>query len=119
MDSTPLRPKGPGPLASIQSGRSGSAGGRATPVVADTTVTSDVVRLFDAVEKEEDAPEIVVYNAGNNRFKALLEMDDAFFEDVWRLCCLGGFIAGREAARRMVPAPTRNPVNEPGPIETA
>jgi NAD(P)-dependent dehydrogenase (short-subunit alcohol dehydrogenase family) len=31
-------------------------------------------------------------------------MDDAFFEDLWRLCCFGGFLFGREAARRMLPA---------------
>ena len=31
-------------------------------------------------------------------------MSDEFFEDVWRVCCFGGFLAGREAARRMVPA---------------
>jgi NAD(P)-dependent dehydrogenase (short-subunit alcohol dehydrogenase family) len=30
-------------------------------------------------------------------------MDDAFFENVWRLCCFGGFLVGRESARRMVP----------------
>ena len=31
-------------------------------------------------------------------------MDDAFFLDLWRLCCFGGFVFGREAARRMLPA---------------
>ncbi len=79
-----------------------AAGGRATAVVADTTIAADVVRLFDTAEKSEGSPELVVYNAGNNRFKPLLEMDDAFFEDVWRLCCFGGFLVGREAARRML-----------------
>ncbi len=81
-----------------------AAGGRATAVVTDTTIAADVVRLFDAAEKSEGSPELVVYNAGNNRFKPLLEMDDAFFEDVWRLCCFGGFLVGREAARRMLPS---------------
>jgi len=32
-----------------------------------------------------------------------LQMTDEFFENVWRVCCLGGFLVGREAARRMVP----------------
>jgi NAD(P)-dependent dehydrogenase (short-subunit alcohol dehydrogenase family) len=36
--------------------------------------------------------------------RPLLEMDDAFFEDTWRLVCFGGFLFGREAARRMLPA---------------
>ena len=78
-----------------------SAGGAATPVVSDATLARDVVKLFDAAGT---APELVVYNAGNNRFRPLLEMDDAFFEDLWRLCCFGGFLTGREAARRMLPA---------------
>jgi NAD(P)-dependent dehydrogenase (short-subunit alcohol dehydrogenase family) len=30
-------------------------------------------------------------------------MDDAFFEELWRLCCFGGFLTGREAAKRMLP----------------
>jgi NAD(P)-dependent dehydrogenase (short-subunit alcohol dehydrogenase family) len=78
-------------------------GGRATPVVTDTTLTPEVVSLFDAVESAAGPPELVVYNAGNNRFRPLLEMDDEFFEGLWRLCCFGGFVAGREAARRMIP----------------
>lgn len=80
------------------------AGGRATPVIADATMARDVTRLFDAAEKAGGAPVLAVYNAGNNRFRPLLEMDDDFFEDLWRLCCFGGFLFGREAARRMLPA---------------
>jgi NAD(P)-dependent dehydrogenase (short-subunit alcohol dehydrogenase family) len=34
--------------------------------------------------------------------KEFLEMDAAFFEDTWRVACFGGFLVGREAARRMV-----------------
>jgi NAD(P)-dependent dehydrogenase (short-subunit alcohol dehydrogenase family) len=80
-----------------------AAGGRATPVVADATVAGDVARLFDVAEEQGGAPALAVYNAGNNRFKPLLEMDGDFFEDLWRLCCFGGFLFGREAARRMLP----------------
>ncbi len=78
-----------------------AAGGRALSVVADATNAQDVVRIFDAAEAQSGIPELVVYNAGNNRFRPLLEMDDAFFEDLWRLCCFGGFLVGREAAKRM------------------
>ena len=80
-----------------------ASGGRATPVVADATQPGDVVKLFEAAEAAGGAPSLVVYNAGNNRMRPLLEMDDAFFEEVWRLCCFGGFLTGREAARRMLP----------------
>jgi len=81
----------------------GGAGGSAVPVVMDTTLEDDVVRLFDTVEDRGEALEIVVYNAGNNEFRPLLEMDAQFWEDLWRLGCFGGFLTGREAARRMLP----------------
>lgn len=77
-----------------------SDGGDATAVEMDTTRADDVSRIFDAAG---EAPELVVYNAGNNQFRPLLDMDDAFFEELWRLCCFGGFLTGREAARRMLP----------------
>lgn len=79
-------------------------GGAASAVVADATRAEDVRALFDAATAEAGVPDLVVYNAGNNRMRGLLDMDDAFFEDTWRLACFGGFLAGREAARRMVPA---------------
>jgi len=79
-----------------------AAGGSATPVAMDATIAADVVRIFDAAAQQAGVPELVVYNTGNNQMRPLLEMDDAFFEEVWRLCCFGGFLTGREAARRML-----------------
>jgi NAD(P)-dependent dehydrogenase (short-subunit alcohol dehydrogenase family) len=81
------------------------AGGRATAVALDCTRGDDVVRLFDAVEAEAGRPpRLVAYNAGNNAMAPLRDMSDAFFEAAWRVCAFGGFLCGREAARRMVPA---------------
>jgi NAD(P)-dependent dehydrogenase (short-subunit alcohol dehydrogenase family) len=60
-----------------------------------------VTRLLDGASRA-GAPELVVYNAGNNRISGLLEMSEAFFEDAWRVCCFGGFLVGRETARRML-----------------
>ena len=80
-----------------------SSGGKATAVVADVTVSRDVVQLLDRALDEGGSLDVVAYNAGNNQFSPLLDMDDAFFEELWRVCCFGGFLVGREAARRMVP----------------
>lgn len=80
-----------------------AAGGHATPVVADTTQEADVLRLFDTAMGLGGAPEIVVYNAGNNQIGNLVEMEAGFFEQLWRVSCFGGFLVGREAARRMLP----------------
>ena len=85
-------------------GVAGEIGASATAVEIDCTVESDVVRLFDTVEGENGGPpELVIYNAGNNRFSSLLDMSAEMFEELWRVCAFGGFLVGREAARRMVP----------------
>lgn len=78
---------------------------RATAVPVDCTDAAQVAALFERVEKDAGAPpKLVAYNAGNNAFSPLLDMSDAFFEDLWRVCAFGGFLCGREAARRMPPA---------------
>ncbi len=83
-----------------------AGGGSAEAVVTDTTREDDVVRLFNRAFTQEagrDAPDLVVFNAGNNRridFRAL-SADE--FETFWRVGCFGGFLVGREAARRLVP----------------
>ncbi len=82
------------------------AGGAATAVPVDTTSEADVVALFDRASAEDadgGPADLVVYNAGNNARGNLTEMPAQFFEDVWRVVCLGGFLVGREAARRLVP----------------
>lgn len=79
-------------------------GGAATAVVTDTTREADVARLFETAEGEGGGVlDLVVYNAGNNFPKPLLETEAEFFEMVWRVGCLGGFLVGREAGRRMIP----------------
>lgn len=80
-----------------------AAGGKATAIVADTTQTADVKRMFDTAEQGAGKPDLVVYNAGNNRFSALTDMSDEFFEGLWRLCAFGGFLVGREMAQRVLP----------------
>ena len=78
-------------------------GGAASAVAMDATSAADVGRIFDAAESRGGAPELVVYNAGNAFVSALLDTTDEAFEATWRLGCFGGFLTGREAARRMLP----------------
>jgi len=81
----------------------GAAGGLATAAPTDTTREAEVLRLFESADALAPGRlEVVAFNAGNNRMQDLLGMDAAFFEDTWRVACLGGFLVGREAARRMV-----------------
>jgi NAD(P)-dependent dehydrogenase (short-subunit alcohol dehydrogenase family) len=81
-----------------------AAGGRATAIPGDTTKEQDVIDLFDrAAQAGEGDLDLVIYNAGNAAMGQLHDMDARFFEDVWRVGCLGGFLVGREAVRRMLP----------------
>jgi len=80
------------------------AGHEASHAVGDCTEAEGVAHYFDEAERIGGAPQVVIYNAGNNMASPLLEMTDEFFETAWRVCCFGGFLVGREAARRMVPA---------------
>ncbi len=79
------------------------AGGAATAVRTDTTSESDVIRLFDTVQSQGPAPEVVIYNAGNNAMHSFVELEAQAFEEMWRVACFGGFLVGREAARRLTP----------------
>ncbi len=78
-----------------------ATGGAATAVVADATSEDDVRALFD--QAGEDL-ELAVYNAGNNTPGRIIDMEADYFENSWRVGCFGGFLFGREAVRRMVPA---------------
>ena len=80
-----------------------ASGGAAGAVAMDATQPADVARVFDAAERAGGVPELVVYNAGNAHLSPLLDTSEQDFEAVWRLACFGGFLAGREAARRMLP----------------
>jgi len=79
-----------------------NAGGAATAVVTDTTREADVLRIFECADAlAPGALEVAIFNAGNNAMVNFVEMEAAFFEDTWRVACFGGFLVGREAARRM------------------
>jgi NAD(P)-dependent dehydrogenase (short-subunit alcohol dehydrogenase family) len=83
-----------------------ASGGRAVPITADVTVEADVIRLFDEAMSEdpESGPaDLVVYNAGNNQRIDFRETAGSEFEAFWRVNCFGGFLVGREAARRLAP----------------
>ena len=79
-------------------------GGRASAVPGDTTSAGDVARLFGAADETGGRLAAVVYNAGNAAFGDVLAMAQEQFESVWRVTCLGGFLAAQQAGRRMVPA---------------
>lgn len=80
-----------------------AAGGTLKAYSTDARDEDATVRLFDAVEADLGPVEVCLYNAGANARFPITETDAAMFRKVWELGCFGGFLAGREAARRMVP----------------
>jgi NAD(P)-dependent dehydrogenase (short-subunit alcohol dehydrogenase family) len=79
-------------------------GGAAEPFKADVTIEADVAALFDRAEAgSPERLDLVVFNAGNNAPHDFRTMTAEFFEQTWRVATLGGFLVGREAARRLAP----------------
>jgi NAD(P)-dependent dehydrogenase (short-subunit alcohol dehydrogenase family) len=79
------------------------SGGRAEAFRADATVESEVVALFDFAQSSGHVVDLVVFNAGNNVRHDFRTMPAELFEQTWRVATFGGFLVGREAARRLTP----------------
>jgi len=83
-----------------------ASGGSAEAIETDATDEAAVVRLFERAFAARDdiaAPDLVVFNAGINRPIGFRDLTAAQFEEFWRICCFGGFLVGREAARHLAP----------------
>ncbi len=80
----------------------GDTGATATPIAVDVTQEDQVVALFKTVDGMDGDLDFVSYNAGNSFSHDTLTMPSDFFEQAWRVCCFGGFLAGREAGSRLV-----------------
>jgi NAD(P)-dependent dehydrogenase (short-subunit alcohol dehydrogenase family) len=78
-------------------------GGKAEAFAADATIESDVVALFDFAAASDHLGDLVVFNAGNNVRHDFRTMPAELFEQTWRVATFGGFLVGREAARRLAP----------------
>jgi NAD(P)-dependent dehydrogenase (short-subunit alcohol dehydrogenase family) len=79
-----------------------ATGGAALAQVADAASEADVAALLDDADRGGYV-ELVAYNVGSNVAASTLETTQKLFERLWRQNTLGGFIVGREAARRMAP----------------
>ena len=79
-----------------------ATGASVETVVGDASVEADAAR-FVATAEAEGPIALALHNAGSNRRDSFLELERADFEALWREHCLGGFLVGREVARRMVP----------------
>jgi NAD(P)-dependent dehydrogenase (short-subunit alcohol dehydrogenase family) len=78
-----------------------AAGGHFTGHTLDARAEESVAAFLDAADA--DAPlELCIFNVGANVQFGLTETTERVFRKVWEMACLGGFLTGREAAKRML-----------------
>ena len=78
-------------------------GGAAHAYGVDARVEDEMVALFETIERERGPLEVVVFNIGANVRFGIRETTARVFTKVWEMACFAGFLAGREAAKAMVP----------------
>jgi NAD(P)-dependent dehydrogenase (short-subunit alcohol dehydrogenase family) len=83
--------------------KTGDTGGGIKAYACDSTDPSSVSALFERASAELGEPDVVVYNAGAFQPGGILEIAAEDFERCWKVGCLGGFLVGQAAAKRMVP----------------
>jgi NAD(P)-dependent dehydrogenase (short-subunit alcohol dehydrogenase family) len=80
-----------------------AAGGRALGFALDARREEAVVGFIDHIESTIGPIEVMVFNVGGNVRFPILETTTQKYFKVWEMCAMAGFLAGREAARVMVP----------------
>ncbi|MBT6136975.1 MAG: SDR family NAD(P)-dependent oxidoreductase [Rhodospirillaceae bacterium] len=80
-----------------------SAGGTVHPFALDARKEERIVEVFAEIEKNIGPLEIVVCNVGGNVKFPIRETTSRVFRKVWEMATLTSFLAGREAAKYMVP----------------
>ncbi|HYK66109.1 MAG TPA: SDR family NAD(P)-dependent oxidoreductase [Patescibacteria group bacterium] len=79
-----------------------AAGGRISARSLDARKEDDLTAFLQSADQR--APlEVCVFNVGANVNFQLVETTDRVFRKVWEMACYSGFVAGREAARLMIP----------------
>ena len=79
-----------------------AAGGSARGFASDARKEEDVIALVEQIEREVGPIEVLVFNIGANVPSSVLEETARKYFKVWEMACFGGFLNGREVARRMV-----------------
>jgi len=77
-------------------------GGTAHGFASDARKEEDVVALVEQIEATIGPIEVLVFNIGANVPCSILEESARKYFKIWEMACLGGFLVGREVAKRMV-----------------
>jgi NAD(P)-dependent dehydrogenase (short-subunit alcohol dehydrogenase family) len=77
--------------------------GKAIAFGLDARREDQVTNFFNRIEQEVGPIEVMVFNVGGNVRFSILETTAQKYFKVWEMCAMAGFLAGREAARVMLP----------------
>ena len=77
-------------------------GGKARGFASDARKEEEVVALIEEIETTVGAIEVLVFNIGANVPCSILDETARKYFKIWEMACLGGFLNGREVAKRMV-----------------
>lgn len=78
-------------------------GGTALGLGCDARDEDAMCALFSRIESDIGQVEVVVFNIGANVQFSITETTGRVYRKVWELAAFSGFLAGREAARVMLP----------------
>ena len=79
-----------------------ATGSAAHGFASDARKEDEVVTLVDHIEREIGTIEVLVFNIGANVPCSILDETARKYFKIWEMACLGGFLNGREVAKRMV-----------------
>lgn len=78
-----------------------AAGGQAHGYASDARKEEEVVQLVERIERDVAPIEVMVFNIGANVPCSILDETARKYFKIWEMACLGGFLVGREVAKRM------------------
>ena len=72
------------------------------PFGSDARKEDEVIALVEQIESTIGPIEVLVFNIGANAPSSVLDETARKYFKIWEMACFGGFLNGREVARRMV-----------------
>ena len=77
-------------------------GGAVHAFGSDARREEQAVALIEKIERDIGPIEVAVYNIGGNVRFSITETTARVYFKVWEMCAFGGFLMGREVAKRML-----------------
>ena len=77
-------------------------GGQAHGFASDARKEEEVIALVAQIESTIGPIEVMVFNIGANAPSSVLNESARKYFKIWEMACFGGFLNGREVAKRMV-----------------